>query len=135
VGSANLAGYEVEFRLKSVVPWQGFAGALGATSATLPTTEPTAIRVRAQARSGAISGWREAAVPAAPSGLAATAVVGGTQVSGSVPGGTPTCRSSRRRRTASLPRPSSPTSRPCCPGAAPASPPAGALALAARRPA
>jgi len=87
VGSAYLAGYEVEFRPASVALWQGFAGGLGATSATLPTTEPTAVRVRAQARSGTVSGWREAPVPAAPSGLTATAVVGGIQVSGSVPGG------------------------------------------------
>jgi hypothetical protein len=43
--------------------------------------------VRAQARSGTVSGWREAPVPAAPSGLAATGVAGGIQVSGSVPGG------------------------------------------------
>ncbi|HEV7264109.1 MAG TPA: phage tail protein, partial [Falsiroseomonas sp.] len=88
VGSAYLAGYEVELRPTSVALWQGFAGGLGATSATLPTTEPTALRVRAQARSGAVSGWREAAVPAAPSGLVATGVAGGIQVSGSVPGGT-----------------------------------------------
>jgi hypothetical protein len=85
VGSAYLAGYEVEFRPFSVALWQGFAGGVSAVSATIPTTEPTAFRVRAQARSGAVSGWREALVPAAPTGLTATGVNGGIQVSGTVP--------------------------------------------------
>ncbi|MDW8315583.1 MAG: phage tail protein, partial [Rhodovarius sp.] len=87
VGSAYLAGYEVEFRPASVAVWQGFAGGVSAVSATIPMTEPTAFRVRAQARSDAVSGWREALVPAAPSGLTATGVGGGIQVSGSLPGG------------------------------------------------
>jgi hypothetical protein len=87
VGSAYLAGYEVEFRPVSVALWQGFAGGLSATHATIPTTEPTAFRVRAQARSGAVSGWREALVPSPPSGLTATGVAGGIQISGSVPNG------------------------------------------------
>lgn len=87
VGSAYLAGYEVEFRPASVAVWQGFAGGVSAVSATIPTTEPTAFRVRAQARSGAVFGWREALVPSPPTGLAATAVVGGIQLSGSVPAG------------------------------------------------
>ena len=87
VGSAYLAGYEVEFRPLSVTLWQGFAGGVSAVSATIPTTEPTAFRVRAQARSGAVSGWREALIPSAPSGLTATGVAGGIQISGSVPGG------------------------------------------------
>jgi hypothetical protein len=85
VNSAYLAGYEVEFRPLSVTIWQGFAGGLSALSATIPVAEPTAVRVRAQARSGAASGWREALVPAAPSGLTATGVNGGIQVSGTVP--------------------------------------------------
>ncbi|MCX7685744.1 MAG: phage tail protein, partial [Acetobacteraceae bacterium] len=87
VGSAYLAGYEVEFRPASVAVWQGFAGGVSAVSATIPTTEPTAFRVRAQARRGAVSGWREALVPAPPIGLTATGVDGGIQVSGSLPGG------------------------------------------------
>jgi hypothetical protein len=41
--------------------------------------------VRAKARSGAASGWREALVPAAPTELTATGVTGGIQVSGTVP--------------------------------------------------
>ncbi|MFN6954737.1 MAG: phage tail protein [Acetobacteraceae bacterium] len=87
VGSAYLAGYEVEFRPLSVALWQGFAGGVSAVSATIPTAEPAAFRVRAQARSGAVSGWREALVPSPPTGLTATGVAGGIQVSGSVPGG------------------------------------------------
>jgi len=87
VGSAYLAGYEVEFRPLSVALWQGFAGGVSAVSATIPATEPTAFRVRAQARSGAVSGWREALVPSPPTGLTATGVAGGIQISGSVPGG------------------------------------------------
>ncbi|GIX10680.1 phage tail protein [Elioraea sp.] len=88
VGSAHLAGYEVEFRPLSVALWQGFAGGVSATSATIPAIEPTALRVRAQARSGAVSGWREVLVPLPPGGLTATGVAGGIQISGSVPGGT-----------------------------------------------
>jgi len=82
VGSAYLAGYEIEFRLTSVVIWQGYAGGFGATAVAIPTAEPTAFRVRAQARSGAVSGWREALIPAAASGLAATGIVGGVRLSG-----------------------------------------------------
>jgi len=67
VGSAYLAGYEIEFRPTSVAIWQGYAGGFGATGVAIPTGEPTAFRVRAQARSGAESGWREALVPAAAS--------------------------------------------------------------------
>ena len=85
VGSAYLAGYEIEFRPNSVVIWQGYAGGFGATAVAIPTTEPTAFRVRAQARSGAVSGWREALVPAAASGLAATAIAGGVRLSGGFP--------------------------------------------------
>ena len=87
VGSAYLAGYEVEFRPLSVALWQGFAGGVSAVSATIPTAEPTAFRVRAQARSGAVSGWREALVPSPATGLTAIGVAGGIQISGSVPGG------------------------------------------------
>jgi hypothetical protein len=69
VGSAYLAVYEIEFCPTSVVVWQGYAGGFGGTAVAIPTAEPTAFRVRAQARSGAVSGWREALVPAAASGL------------------------------------------------------------------
>ncbi|GAV36345.1 hypothetical protein ROTAS13_04032 [Roseomonas sp. TAS13] len=41
--------------------------------------------MRAQARSGAVSGWREALVPAAASGLAATGITGGVRLSGGFP--------------------------------------------------
>ena len=86
VASAYLAGYEIEFRPISSASWQGFAGGLGATAVTIPTAEPTAFRVRAQARSGAVSGWRESLVPAAPSGIAATGITGGIRISGTFPG-------------------------------------------------
>ncbi len=85
VGSAYLAGYEIEFRPASVAVWQGYAGGFGATAVAIPTAEPTAFRVRAQARSGAVSGWREALVPAAASGLAATGIAGGVRLSGAFP--------------------------------------------------
>ncbi|WPB83652.1 phage tail protein [Sediminicoccus rosea] len=85
VGSAYLAGYEIEFRPASVAVWQGYAGGFGATAVAIPTAEPTAFRVRAQARSGAVSGWREALVPAAASGLAATGIAGGVRLSGGFP--------------------------------------------------
>jgi len=85
VGSAYLAGYEIEFRPTSIAIWQGYAGGFGATAVAIPTAEPTAFRVRAQARSGAVSGWREALVPAAASGLAATGITGGVRVSGGFP--------------------------------------------------
>ncbi|MDO9500417.1 hypothetical protein [Falsiroseomonas sp.] len=41
VGSAYLAGYELEFMPASVAVWQGYDGALGATAASVTTTEPT----------------------------------------------------------------------------------------------
>jgi hypothetical protein len=85
VGSAYLSGYELEFRPASVAVWQGYAGGFGATAVAIPTAEPTAFRVRAQARSGAVSGWREALVPAAASGLAATGIAGGVRLSGGFP--------------------------------------------------
>jgi len=85
VGSAYLAGYEIEFRPASVAIWQGYAGGFGATAVAIPTAEPTAFRVRAQARSGAVSGWREALVPAVASGLAATGITGGVRLSGGFP--------------------------------------------------
>jgi hypothetical protein len=85
VGSAYLAGYELEFMPASVAVWQGYAGGFGATAVAIPTAEPTAFRVRAQARSGAVSGWREALVPAAASGLAATGITGGVRLSGGFP--------------------------------------------------
>jgi len=80
VGSTYLAGYEIEFRPTLVAIWQGCAGGFGATAVAIPTAEPTAVRVRTQARSGAVSGWREARVPSAASGLAATGVAGGVRM-------------------------------------------------------
>ncbi|MGK7865223.1 phage tail protein [Falsiroseomonas sp. E2-1-a4] len=85
VGSAFLAGYELEFLPASVAVWQGYGGALGATAASVPTTEPTAFRARAVARSGAVSGWREAAVPGAVTAPAALGITGGVRLSGGVP--------------------------------------------------
>jgi hypothetical protein len=85
VGSAYLAGYELEFMPASVAIWQGYGGALGATAASVPTTEPTAFRARAVARSGAVSGWREAAVPGAVTAPAALGITGGVRLSGGVP--------------------------------------------------
>ncbi|HEV7456461.1 MAG TPA: phage tail protein [Roseococcus sp.] len=87
VGSAYLAGYELEFLPASVAVWQGYGGALGATAASVPTTEPTAFRARAVARSGAVSGWREAAVPGAVTAPAALGITGGVRLSGGVPVG------------------------------------------------
>ncbi|MDI3307706.1 MAG: phage tail protein [Acetobacteraceae bacterium] len=85
VGSAYLAGYEVEFRPASVATWQGYGGALGATAASVPTAEPTAFRARAVARSGAVSGWREAPNPGAVTAPAALGVTGGVRLSGGFP--------------------------------------------------
>jgi hypothetical protein len=85
VGSAYLAGYELEFRPASVATWQGYGGALGATAASIPTTEPTAVRARAVARSGAVSGWRTAPVPATVSAPTATSIAGGVRISGGFP--------------------------------------------------
>ena len=85
---AFLAGYELEFLPASVAVWQGYGGALGATAASVPTTEPTAFRARAVARSGAVSGWREAAVPGAVTAPAALGITGGVRLSGGVPIGT-----------------------------------------------
>jgi hypothetical protein len=85
VGSAYLAGYELEFRPASVATWQGYGGALGATAASIPTAEPTAVRTRAVARSGAVSGWREAAIPGAVTAPAALGITGGVRLSGGFP--------------------------------------------------
>jgi hypothetical protein len=85
VGSAYLAGYEVEFLPASVTSWQGYGGALGATAASIPTAEPTAFRARAVARSGAVSGWRTAPVPATVSAPTATSIAGGVRISGGFP--------------------------------------------------
>jgi hypothetical protein len=85
VGSAYLAGYELEFRPASVAVWQGYGGALGATAASIPTAEPTAFRTRAVARSGAVSGWREAAIPGAVTAHAAVGITGGVRLSGGLP--------------------------------------------------
>ena len=85
VGSAYLAGYEVEFLPASVAVWQGYGAGLGATAASISTAEPTAFRARAVARSGAVSGWREAPVPAAVSAPTATGIAGGVRLSGGFP--------------------------------------------------
>ncbi|OYW08632.1 MAG: hypothetical protein B7Z53_04385, partial [Rhodospirillales bacterium 12-71-4] len=85
VGSAYLAGYEVEFLPASVAVWQGYGAGLGATAAVIPTAEPTAFRARAVARSGAMSGWRTAPVPAAVSAPTATGITGGVRLSGGIP--------------------------------------------------
>jgi hypothetical protein len=85
VGSAYLAGYELEFRPASVATWQGYGGALGATAASIPSAEPTAFRARAVARSGAVSGWREAAIPGAVTAPGALGITGGVRLSGGFP--------------------------------------------------
>ncbi|MGG5890221.1 phage tail protein [Falsiroseomonas sp. HC035] len=85
VGSAYLVGYEVEFLPASVAVWQGYGAGLGATAAVIPTAEPTAFRARAVARSGAVSGWRTAPVPAAVSAPTATGITGGVRLSGGFP--------------------------------------------------
>jgi hypothetical protein len=85
VGSAYLAGYEVEFLPASVATWQGYGGALGAAAASIPTAEPTAVRARAVARSGAVSGWREAAIPGTVTAPAALGITGGVRLSGGFP--------------------------------------------------
>jgi predicted phage tail protein len=86
VASAYLAGYEVEYLPASLVVWQGYGAGLGATAASIPTAEPTAFRARAVARSGAVSGWRSAPVPAAVSAPTATGIAGGVRLSGGFPG-------------------------------------------------
>ena len=85
VPSAHLAGYEVEFLPASVAAWQGYGAGLGATAAAIPTAEPTAFRARAVARSGAVSGWREALVPGTVSAPTATGIAGGIRLSGGFP--------------------------------------------------
>ncbi|MDT8262830.1 phage tail protein, partial [Roseomonas sp. DSM 102946] len=85
VGSSHLAGYQVEFLPASVAAWQGYGGSLGATAAVLPTAEPTGFRVRAVARSGAVSGWRQTLVPAAVAAPTATGITGGIRLSGGLP--------------------------------------------------
>jgi hypothetical protein len=85
VGSAYLSGYELEFRPVSVAAWQGYGGALSATAASIATSEPTAFRLRAVARSGAVSGWQEAAIPGGVTALAALGIAGGVRLSGILP--------------------------------------------------
>ncbi len=85
VGSAYLSGYELEFRPASVAAWQGYGGALSATAASIATSEPTAFRLRAVARSGAVSGWQEAAIPGGVTALAALGIAGGIRLSGILP--------------------------------------------------
>ncbi|MCA1948385.1 MAG: hypothetical protein LDL55_09700, partial [Armatimonadetes bacterium] len=52
---------------------------------SVPTTEPTAVRARAVARSGAVSGWREANIPGAVTAPAALGITGGVRLSGGFP--------------------------------------------------
>ncbi|MCC7284456.1 MAG: hypothetical protein IT556_18905 [Acetobacteraceae bacterium] len=86
VGSSHLAGYQVEFLPASVAAWQGHGGSLGATAAAIPTAEPTGcFRVCAVARSDAVSGWRQALVPAAVAAPTATGIAGGIRLSGGLP--------------------------------------------------
>jgi hypothetical protein len=85
VGSSHLAGYQVEFLPASVAAWQGYGGSLGAIAAAIPTAEPTGFRVRAVARSGAVSGWRQALAPAAVAAPTATEIPGGIRLSGGFP--------------------------------------------------
>jgi len=85
VGSSHLTGYQVEFLPASVAAWQGYGGSLGATAAAIPAAEPTGFRVRAVARSGAVSGWRQALVPAAVAAPTATGIAGGIRLSGGFP--------------------------------------------------
>jgi len=85
IGSAYLAGYELEFLPASVVVWQGYGAGFGATAALVPTAEPTGFRARAVARSGAVSGWRTALVPAGVSAPTATGITGGVRLSGGFP--------------------------------------------------
>jgi hypothetical protein len=87
VASSHLSGYDVEARPASVGFWLGVVAGTGALNVVFPTAEPTAFRVRARAQSGAASGWREALIPNAPSGLAAVGVVGGIQITGIYPSG------------------------------------------------
>ncbi|MCQ4160967.1 hypothetical protein NON00_13615, partial [Roseomonas sp. GC11] len=87
VGSAYLAGYEVETLPASVAAWQGYAAGVSATAATIPTAEPAGLRVRAVARSGAVSGWREALIPASVSAPTATGITGGVRLAGGFPAG------------------------------------------------
>ncbi len=46
VGSAYLAGYEVEVLPASVAVWQGYGAGLGATAAVIPKAERTVFRAR-----------------------------------------------------------------------------------------
>jgi hypothetical protein len=85
VGIAYLSGYELEFRPGSVAAWQGYGGALSATAASIATSEPTAFRLRAVARSGAVSGWQEAAIPGGVTALAALGIAVGVRLSGILP--------------------------------------------------
>ncbi len=55
------------------------------TAAAIPTAEPTGFRLRAVARSGAVSGWRQALVPAAVAAPTATGIAGGIRLSGGFP--------------------------------------------------
>jgi hypothetical protein len=85
VGSAYLAGYELETQPQGNVLWQGFASGLTATSATVPTSVPTAFRVRARSTSGAVSAWRTAGTPALVASPSADGIAGGIRIDGGFP--------------------------------------------------
>lgn len=87
VRSAHLAGYELEYMPASVATWQGVGAGLGGTAAAVATAEPTAFRVRAAARSGAVSAWTQAPAPPTVSAPTATAIAGGVRLSGGFPAG------------------------------------------------
>lgn len=85
VGSAYLAGYELEVQPQGNVLWQGFAAGLAATSAAVPTSVPTAFRVRARSTSGAVSAWRTAGIPALVASPSADGIAGGIRIDGGFP--------------------------------------------------
>lgn len=65
---------------------QGYAAGLMATGATVPTSVPTAFRVRAHSTSGAVSAWRKAVTPARAASPSATGITDGIPIYGGFPG-------------------------------------------------
>jgi len=125
VGSAYLSGYELEFRPASVAAWQGYGGALSATAASIATSEPTAFRLRAVARSGAVSGWQEAAIPGGVTALAALGIAGGVRLSGILPPEVVRLQvfeASSADLSQAVKLASEPTALPWCPASAPMGP-------------
>ncbi len=86
VGSAYLAGYEIQFQTISSALWRGYAAGLAGTAVAIPTTEATSFRVRAQTRTGAVSAWTTAFIAGDASGITATGITGGVRLSGTLPG-------------------------------------------------